>query len=117
MGCWDILEHPQEPAGLGSGCGGLSLPPGSKCRNQRSSEVPEFAAAFPPEATASIKDDLGPLGPLHFQKKSLEGSGAPSPRQSRAGVGSGCCRTRGCPQPSVSGTVAPSHTRVTGGEH
>lgn len=56
------------PPGLGSGVWGALPPPWLKGGNQRRSEELEFASAFLPEATASIKDDLGPLGPLHFQK-------------------------------------------------
>lgn len=79
----------------------------------------EFAAAFPPEATASIKDDLGPLGPSHFQKKSLEGLVAPSPRQSWGGqwvlqgqgVPSPPCPTQssgGCHSPATPGPLEAS---------
>lgn len=56
----------------------------------------EFASAFLPEAAASIKDDLGPHGPLHFQKNPskawlppLPGRGELRQAVDAAGQGSG----------------------------
>lgn len=74
----------------------------------------EFASAFLPEATASIKDDLGPPGPLHFQRNPWKARlpRVPGRAELRWAVGAA---GQGAASPTCP-TAQPHPDRVTAGE-